>query len=110
MDAVVDLGWGQALRTLLDRGHLVAPSRLAEMVAEAVAPLGLRSTIWLVDYEQRSLHALSVPGRETPGRSAWTARYRAGRSRPWRPCTLPATAPRPAGGGYPWWTAPIDSG
>ncbi|MFD0969225.1 PP2C family protein-serine/threonine phosphatase [Plantactinospora endophytica] len=67
MDTVVDVGWCQALRTLLDRAHLVTPSGLAALVAEAAGPLGLRPTIWLIDYEQTSLHAMPVAGRETPG-------------------------------------------
>jgi sigma-B regulation protein RsbU (phosphoserine phosphatase) len=66
MDVATDLRWFEALRTLLDRAHLVTPDLLAALVDETAGGLGLGATIWLVDYEQTSLQAVPVPGRKTP--------------------------------------------
>jgi hypothetical protein len=66
MDVTVDLRWYEALKTLLDHAHLTTPDRLATVVDETAGRLGLRTTIWVVDYEQTALRALPRDGRATP--------------------------------------------
>ena len=66
MDTAGDLRWFETLRGLLDSAHLMKADQLAPVVAEAAARLGLRTTIWLVDYEQVALRALPEPGRPAP--------------------------------------------
>ncbi len=63
MDTAGDLRWFGALKALLDAAHLLTPDRLADVVDDAARPLGLRMTLWLVDYEQSSLRALPRRGR-----------------------------------------------
>ncbi|GIF05028.1 PP2C family protein-serine/threonine phosphatase [Actinoplanes siamensis] len=58
--------WFAAIQEILDAAHLLRPDRLAGTIADAAARLGLRTRIWLVDYEQVRLHALGQPGSETP--------------------------------------------
>jgi phosphoserine phosphatase RsbU/P len=55
--------WLDALSGVLDRSHLFQPDQLAPAVAAALAPLGIRPTIYLVDDEQRALHAIAQDGR-----------------------------------------------
>ncbi len=61
-----DLQWFEALKELLGRAHLLKPDELAGVVGKIAGGLGMRSTIWLVDYEQVSLRALPEPARPTP--------------------------------------------
>ncbi|MEV6632560.1 PP2C family protein-serine/threonine phosphatase [Actinoplanes sp. NPDC051470] len=56
--------WLGALTGVLERSHLWKPDELAPAVATALAPLGLRTTIYLVDDEQRALRP--VPTRDRP--------------------------------------------
>jgi hypothetical protein len=52
-----------ALTTLLEGAELAPPERLPALVAEAGEALGIRLTVYLADYEQRSLRP--VPGTGT---------------------------------------------
>ena len=60
------LRWFGAVREVLDGAHLWTPEDLPASVNAAVAPLGLRVGIWLVDYEQVALRALAGPGDAVP--------------------------------------------
>ena len=66
MSEAGQLRWLQAVRDILDRAHLCTPQDLPGAVNAALAPLGLRARIWLIDYEQTALWPLPEPGRETP--------------------------------------------
>jgi hypothetical protein len=66
MYATGDPRWFEALKSLLDRAHLLTPDQLATVVDETAGRLGLHTAIWLVDYEQTTLRALPQHGRETP--------------------------------------------
>ena len=59
------LRWFEALRELLDNAHLWTPDDIPRSVEAAVARLGVRVQIWLIDYEQTALRALVGPGRKT---------------------------------------------
>ncbi|GLZ48314.1 hypothetical protein Acsp06_44990 [Actinomycetospora sp. NBRC 106375] len=48
-------GWGDVLTALTDRSHLIVGEGLSAMVDEAVAPLGLRAEVLLVDLGQEVL-------------------------------------------------------
>jgi sigma-B regulation protein RsbU (phosphoserine phosphatase) len=61
-----ELRWFEVVREVLGAAHLWQPDSLAETVDAAVSRLGMRSTIWLVDYEQTALRALPRPARVTP--------------------------------------------
>ena len=58
--------WFAALRAVLDRSHLWTPEEVPSALDAAVAPLGLRTGLWLIDYEQVTLRALVAPGAEAP--------------------------------------------
>jgi sigma-B regulation protein RsbU (phosphoserine phosphatase) len=58
--------WFGVLDEILNGSHLWRPDQLAVSVEAAVARLGMRTRIWLIDYEQIALRALPVPGHETP--------------------------------------------
>lgn len=58
--------WLDVLDEIVGSSHLWRPDALASSVEAAVAQLGVRTTIWLVDHEQITLRALPVPGRDTP--------------------------------------------
>jgi sigma-B regulation protein RsbU (phosphoserine phosphatase) len=66
MDDAERLRWFETVREVLDRSHLWTPGDVAPSVNAAVARLGLRTRIHLVDHEQVALHALAEPGREAP--------------------------------------------
>jgi hypothetical protein len=66
MNEAGQLRWLQAVREILDRSHLWTPQDLACSINAALAPLGLRTSIWLVDYEQVALRPLPEPGHDTP--------------------------------------------
>ncbi|UGT61598.1 PP2C family protein-serine/threonine phosphatase [Nocardia asteroides] len=56
-----------ALVELIDGTHRAAPDRLPEIVDAAGRALGVRLTVYLVDYEQRFLHPVTgIPGRTPP--------------------------------------------
>jgi hypothetical protein len=58
-----------ALTTLLEGAELAPPERLPALVAAAGAALGIRLTVYLADYEQRSLWPVPPPGAG-PGAAA----------------------------------------
>jgi phosphoserine phosphatase RsbU/P len=62
--------WREAVVDLLERTRLAPPDELPGLVNAAVAPLGLEVTIYLVDHEQRTLHAVPEPGRPAPAHTA----------------------------------------
>ena len=62
MGGAEQLRWFETVRQILDEAHLWTPDDAARSFDEAVAKLGLRARIWLVDYEQVSLRALRSPG------------------------------------------------
>ncbi|WP_433303216.1 PP2C family protein-serine/threonine phosphatase [Actinoplanes sp. CA-030573] len=66
MDHAATTRWFDALGEILGHSHRWSPDAMASWVAAAAVPLGLRTTIWLVDYEQVSLRALAEPGRPAP--------------------------------------------
>ncbi len=64
MTAGTEQLWLGALGDLLTRSHLFQPDELAGAVATVMARLGVRTTIYLVDEEQRALRA--VPQDDRP--------------------------------------------
>jgi sigma-B regulation protein RsbU (phosphoserine phosphatase) len=52
--------WLGALTAVLERSHLWQPEELAPAVVAALAPLGIRPTIYLVDDEQRALRVIPM--------------------------------------------------
>lgn len=58
--------WHRALVDLLDGVKRSRADELPWQVNNAVKPLGLDITIYLIDLEQRALHALPEPGKPTP--------------------------------------------
>jgi serine/threonine protein phosphatase PrpC len=63
MDAYPDRLWLDAFSDLLNRSHLVQPDGLAPAVDAAMARLGCRTKIYLVDDEQRALRLIPQAGR-----------------------------------------------
>ena len=63
MDMHADRLWLEAFSDLLDRSHLFQPDGLAPAVAAVMAPLGCRTSIYLVDEEQRALRLIPPAGR-----------------------------------------------
>jgi len=55
--------WHAALARLVDAAHLERPDGLGVVLQEAVRPLGIETTVYVVDREQRMLRALPAPGR-----------------------------------------------
>ncbi|GIM97109.1 PP2C family protein-serine/threonine phosphatase [Paractinoplanes toevensis] len=55
--------WLEALSGVLGRSHLWQPQELAPAVSAALAPLGIRTTIYLVDDEQRALRMIPTADR-----------------------------------------------
>ncbi|MCW2547827.1 MAG: protein serine/threonine phosphatase [Mycobacterium sp.] len=52
-------GYATALHGVLQTGHLVAPDQLAQLISQGACHLGAkRTTLYLVDYEQRTLSPL----------------------------------------------------
>jgi len=58
--------WHQATAALITAGEMVQPSGLGTAVNEAVRPMGVDVTIYLIDLEQRTLRALPRSGKPTP--------------------------------------------
>ncbi|AGZ43124.1 PP2C family protein-serine/threonine phosphatase [Actinoplanes friuliensis] len=59
--------WLRALSSVLERSHLWLPEELAPAVAAAVAPLGIRPAIYVVDDEQRALRPVPADDRPAGG-------------------------------------------
>ena len=87
--------WREAVVDLLELAQLAQPDGLAAAVNQAVRPLGLDMTIYLVDLEQRALRPLPEPGKPLPPPLAIEATV-AGRV-----FMGVRTAPAPGGGGEP---------
>jgi phosphoserine phosphatase RsbU/P len=64
MTSDVERLWLEAFSGVLDRSHLFQPDELAPAVAAAMSRLGIRTTIYLVDEEQRALCA--IPHHDRP--------------------------------------------
>jgi anti-anti-sigma factor len=92
--------WLDAFSNLLDRSHLMQPDQLADAVDAAVSRLGVRTTIYLVDDEQRALHPIPQAGR--PAR----APMELDGSVPGRVFCLVHSMPAGNGGG--WWVPMVD--
>ena len=58
--------WRDALVRLLVGDRLAQDDELPTVVNDAVAPLGLEVTVYVVDQEQRSLRPIPQPGRDLP--------------------------------------------
>ena len=56
--------WLDALSRVLDRSHLFQGDQLAGAVGASMAPLGIRTVLYLIDEEQRELRM--VPQDERP--------------------------------------------
>ena len=57
-----DSAWRRALVDVLSASHLVTGDRLAELLDEALAPLGVRVEMFLVDHEQQGLRPVRADG------------------------------------------------
>jgi sigma-B regulation protein RsbU (phosphoserine phosphatase) len=101
MNDAAELRWFEALREILGVAHLWQPEGLAAMVGAAVSRLGMRTTIWLVDYEQTALRALPEPGRVTPEPIPVDG------SLPGRAFTQVQSAPA-VGDEHRWWVPMVD--
>ncbi|KKK07828.1 PP2C family protein-serine/threonine phosphatase [Micromonospora sp. HK10] len=88
--------WLRAVADLLSRAHRISPDRLPEVIDEALRPLGVTATAYLVDVEQDLLRPVAAPGRprpeplpvdtSLPGRAYTEVRIRAGQDgRLWVP-------------------------
>ncbi|MET7427293.1 PP2C family protein-serine/threonine phosphatase [Dactylosporangium sp. NPDC005555] len=66
MAATVEARWLEAFSTILDGSHLFQPDGLATAVGEALEPLGIEATIYLVDEEQRTLRPVPRPRYPLP--------------------------------------------
>src|SRR5690348_5391021 len=64
----IALQFGGALAALVRYSHRIKQSELGATVNQAVEPLGIAVTVWVVDYQQRALRALPEPG--TPARQS----------------------------------------
>jgi anti-anti-sigma factor len=58
--------WHSCAATLLRSSRLIPPSALANAINEAVAPIGIEVTVYLVDREQLALRALPRSGKPLP--------------------------------------------
>lgn len=56
--------WFEALQEILVGTHLWRPGQLAPAVDAALSRTGVRTRIWVIDYEQTTLRALPQPGPE----------------------------------------------
>ncbi|MEU4245388.1 PP2C family protein-serine/threonine phosphatase [Actinoplanes sp. NPDC026619] len=59
--------WLEALGRVLDRSHLFQGDELAGAVGAAMAPLGIRTVLYLVDEEQRDLRIVPQDARPVAG-------------------------------------------
>ncbi|WP_250034208.1 PP2C family protein-serine/threonine phosphatase [Paractinoplanes maris] len=62
MDRATDLRWFDAMREFLAGSHLWRPEGVAPALDEVMARLGLRTRIWVINYEQTSLTPLPQAG------------------------------------------------
>src|SRR4051812_40044161 len=66
MNASGEQLWLDALSEVLDRSHLFRSDELAAAVGAALVRLGIQTTIYLVDDEQRALRPVPRDGRAVP--------------------------------------------
>ena len=57
-----EIEWFHLIQTLLDRSHRWQPEDVAAVLSDAASRLGIATTVYQIDYEQRHLRPLSVPG------------------------------------------------
>src|SRR4051794_41168734 len=100
MDPKADRLWLDALSDVLDRSHQFQPDQLAGAVGMAVSRLGIETTIYLVDDEQRALHAVRQSDRKVP------ERFGLDDSVPGRVYCLVRSMPAANGGG--WWVPMVN--
>jgi phosphoserine phosphatase RsbU/P len=62
MDQGADLRWFEAVEEILNGTHLWRPDELAPAVDAVLSRLGVRTRIWMIDYEQTTLRPLPQPG------------------------------------------------
>ncbi|MGK5682140.1 PP2C family protein-serine/threonine phosphatase [Actinoplanes sp. URMC 104] len=62
MDQSSGQRWFEALQQILAGTHLWRPEELAPALDEAMARLGVRTRVWVIDYEQTTLLPLPQPG------------------------------------------------
>jgi serine/threonine protein phosphatase PrpC len=60
-----DAAWRAAMAEILARVELAQPDQVAQEVNAAIRPLGIQTTLYLADYEQRRLWAVPEPGKQT---------------------------------------------
>jgi hypothetical protein len=99
MDAMADGRWLNALSQILDRSHLFQPDELATAVDGALSPLGISTTMYLVDEEQRALRVVPQRGRPAIEPIPVDA------SLPGRAFSLVQSMPTGANG---WWVPMVD--
>jgi sigma-B regulation protein RsbU (phosphoserine phosphatase) len=100
MDPKADRLWLDALCDVLDRSHLFQPDQLADAVDAAVSRLGMQTTIYLIDDEQRALHAIPQGDR------AARERFGVDDSVPGRVFCLVQSLPAANSGG--WWVPMVN--
>jgi hypothetical protein len=100
MDPKAERMWLDALSDVLDRSHLFQPDQLADAVGMAVSRLGIETTIYLVDDEQRALHPIPQADRAVP------ERFGLDDSLPGRVYCLVQSLPATNGGG--WWVPMVN--
>src|SRR4051794_7064807 len=100
MDHKADRLGLDALCGVLDPSHLFQPDQLADAVDAAVSRLGMQTTIYLIDDEQRALHAVPQGDREVPDR------FGVDDSVPGRVFCVVETMPAANGGG--WWVPMVN--
>src|SRR3954470_8808855 len=66
MDTHADGLWLDAISDLLNRSHLFQPDGLAPAVDAVMSRLGCRTTVYLVDEEQRALRLIPPADRPAP--------------------------------------------
>ncbi|MEU7901681.1 PP2C family protein-serine/threonine phosphatase [Actinoplanes sp. NPDC049118] len=66
MDVTDEPTWLRVFSTVLLRAHLWQADQIAETIDASMTELGITPTVYLVDHEQRALHALTPAGRPRP--------------------------------------------
>jgi phosphoserine phosphatase RsbU/P len=66
VDSMSEGAWLHAIASVLDRSHLWQPDQVAETVGRTLSDLGISSSIYLIDIEQRMLRPLAPPGPPPP--------------------------------------------
>jgi phosphoserine phosphatase RsbU/P len=100
MDVKPERLWLDAFSDVLSRSHLLQADELADAIGLAVSRLGVRTTIYVVDDEQRILNA--IPDGDRTAR----APFGVDDSLPGRVFRLVQTMP--AGNGAGWWVPVVD--